>query len=62
MWAATVVAPSLADLGRHRLDDLDIEIGGGQLDAVALRLDQNVGQDGDGVAPLDHALHMVERT
>ena len=61
MWAGTVIAPVLGHLGGDRLDDLDIEIGGGELDAVALRLHQDIGQDRNGVAPLDHALHMVER-
>ena len=60
MWAATVDGALLGHLGGDRLDDLDIEVGGGELDAVAFRLHQDVGQDRNGVAPFDHALHMVE--
>jgi hypothetical protein len=46
---------------RHRLDDLHIEVGRGQLQLVVARGDMDVGQDGNGVAPLDHARHMGER-
>ncbi len=48
-------------LARHRLDQLHVEIGGGQLQLVLGRADQDVGQDGDGIAPLDHARDMGER-
>ena len=46
---------------RHRLDDLHVEVGRGQLQLVIARGEMHVGQDGNGVAPLDHARHMGER-
>ena len=51
----------LIDRGRDRFVDLQIEIGRHQLQrALGGRLDQHVGQDRDGVAPLDHRLDMAE--
>ena len=32
----------------------------GELDGIALGVDQHIGQDGYGIAPFHHALHMVE--
>ncbi len=49
------------DVGGQRLDDLDVQVGGGELQTGLARLDQDVGQDRDGVAALDHALDMVQR-
>jgi hypothetical protein len=53
-----------AGLGDVRLDrvvDLEVEVGGHQLEAaILLRLDQHVGEDGDGVPPLHHGLDVAE--
>ena len=52
----------LGDLGGHAFDDLDVEIGGGQLQrGPSPACKQHVGQDGNGVAALHDALHMGER-
>ena len=48
-------------LGGDFLDHLDIEIGRGETQARPPRLQQDIGQYGYGVAPLDDALHMIER-
>ena len=61
VWAETVVAPAWRDLGGDALVDLQVEVGRHQPDrAVVARLDQHVGQDRDGVAPLDHRLDMAQ--
>lgn len=47
--------------GVHMLDHLEIEIGRHDLEGVvAIGLDQDVGEDGDGIAPLHHRLHVTE--
>ena len=50
----------LADLGRHRLGDLEVEVGRLQRQLAAVGAQQHVGQDRDGVAPLDDAVHVAE--
>ena len=47
-------------VGGQRLDNLDIQVGRGELELALARLDQDIGQDRDGVATLDHALDMVQ--
>ena len=49
------------DLGGGVVDDLDIEVGRAEDDRVAFGLDQDVGEDRDGVAPLDHGLRLTDR-
>jgi hypothetical protein len=49
------------DPGRRLVGDLHVEIGGRERHGLSVGREQHVGQDGDGVAPLDHALHMPER-
>jgi hypothetical protein len=60
MWAGTVVAPGWRRR-RHAFDDLEVEVGGGQADGAGVGLDQDVGQDRNGVAAFHDALHVVER-
>ena len=49
------------DLGLDGFDHLEIEIGRHQLDAaVGAGLDQHVGEDRNGVAPLNHGLDMAQ--
>ena len=51
-------------LGGRRLDllgDGEVHVGGGEAQPPLLRRDQDIGQDGDRVAPLDDALHMGQR-
>src|SRR5262249_17905978 len=50
-----------ADLGGDRLGDLDIEVGRFEGELRFLRLDQHVGENWNGIAPLDHAVDMAER-
>ena len=51
----------LRHLGGNALVDLQVEVGRHQPQrAVVARLDEDVGQDGDGVAALDHRLDMAE--
>ena len=62
MCAGTVVEPAGATSAGDRLDHLEVEIG--RLQARACRLlgaDQHVGEDRNGVAPLDHAMHVAQR-
>jgi len=61
MWAGTVVAPDLATVGGHAFDDLEVEVRGGELQLPVTRLQQHVGQDGNGVPALHDALNMGER-
>ena len=51
----------LGDARLHALDNGKVHIGGGQVQMLALRLDQDVRKDRYGVAPFHHALHMSER-
>ena len=48
-------------VGGSSFDDLDVEIGGGQLQLPLGRLDHHIGEDRDRVAPFDDALDMAER-
>src|SRR5262249_11880231 len=50
-----------ADLGGDRLGDLDVEVGRFEGELRFLRLDQHVGENWNGIAPLDHAMDMAER-
>ena len=50
----------LADLGRHGLDDLEVEVGRLQRQLAAFGAEKNVRQNRDGVAPLDHAVDVAE--
>ena len=45
----------------HFLDHRDLHVRRGQLQPAFARLQQDIGEDGDGVAPFHHALHMRER-
>ena len=51
----------LLDRGRHAVDDLHVEVGRLQRQLVALGAQEHVGEDRDGVAPLDDAMDVVER-
>ena len=51
----------LLDLGGGRLGHFEVEVGRLHFQARAVARQQHVGQDRDGVAPLDHAMHVVER-
>ena len=46
---------------RHRLGHFDVEIGGAQVDLAVRGLEQHVGEDRVGVAPLNDAMHMPQR-
>ena len=48
-------------VGRDGFDDLDVQIGGGELQRALGRLDHHVREDRDGVAPFDDALNMAQR-
>jgi len=50
-----------ADFGRHRLDHFEVEVGGFEGKARAFGPDQHIGQDRNGIPPLDHAVHMRQR-
>src|SRR4030095_14093409 len=51
----------LGDLGGDTLVDLQIEVGRHQPDrTVVARLDEDVGEDGNGVAALDHRLDVAQ--
>ena len=43
------------------LGHLDVEVGGAQVERAVGRLEQHVGEDRVGVAPLDDAMHMAQR-
>src|SRR5262249_21504967 len=47
--------------GGHRLDQLHVEVGRSKLKLVVARREEDVGEDRDGVPPLDHARHMAKR-
>ena len=53
--AGTVVAPSDLDLAGHPVGDPDLEVRGRQLEPGVLRLQEHVGQDGQGAAARDGA-------
>ena len=61
MWAGTVTAPGVADVGCDRLDDLALQIGRLELERGIAGAQQHVGQDGNRRAPLDDARHVAER-
>jgi hypothetical protein len=48
----------LADLGRDRIDDGQIHVGRGQRQPPRAGVDQNVGENRDGIAALDGTLYM----
>jgi hypothetical protein len=48
----------LADFGRHRVDDGQIHVGRSQRQPPFSGLDQDVGENRDGIAPLDGRLHV----
>ena len=50
--------PWLRHFGRQLVDHRQIHIGRGQRQGRPLRFDQDIGEDGDGIAALDDALHM----
>ena len=52
--------PGRADLGRDRLDDLEVEIGGLERELRLVRADQHVGENRDGIAPLHDPVHMAQ--
>ena len=62
MWAGTVVDPPGADLGRDRIGHFKIEVGRLQAQRGAIGAQEHVGQNRNGVAPLDRAMHMAERS
>ena len=61
MCAGTVVEPAGRDLGRDRLDHLEVEVGGLEAERRLLGPHQHVGEDRNGVAPLDHAMDVAQR-
>ena len=50
----------LGDVGRDGLGRLEVEIGALQRQFAALGLDQHIGEDRNGVAPLDDAMHVSQ--
>ena len=58
--ADTVIAPFARHLRRHRHARADLEIRRGQAHALALRLEQDVGEDRQRLARLDDVLHHLE--
>ena len=58
--AGIETAARLVDLGHAVVDDLHVEIGGRERHRIAVRRQQHIGQDRDGVATLHHALHMAQ--
>ena len=48
------------DTARRLVDDLHVEVGCRERHRVALGRQEHIGQDGDGVAPLDHVLHVSQ--
>src|SRR5262249_33645841 len=50
----------LLHLGVQRLDDLDVEIGGLQLEPVLAGADQHVRQNRNGITALHHAVNVGE--
>ena len=51
----------LGDVGRDLLGRLEVEIGAFERQLAVLRLDQHIGEDRDGVAPLDDAMDVPKR-
>jgi len=52
--------PASGNRRRYALDDRQVHVGGRQGERIVRGLDQDVGEDRDGIAPLDDALHMRE--
>ncbi len=50
----------LAHFSGNRLHHFDIQIGGGEANTLIGSAQQDVGQNGDGVAPFNHTLDVVE--
>ena len=50
----------LGDVGRRLVRNLALEVGGLELQRPLRGLEQDVGQDGNGRAPLDHARHVAK--
>ena len=50
----------LGDIGRGRFGRFEVEIGAFQRQLAVARLDQHVGEDRDGVAPLDDAMDVAQ--
>ncbi len=50
----------LGDVGRRRFGRLEVEVGALQRQLAVARLDQHVGEDRDGVAPLDDAMDVAQ--
>ena len=53
--------PAAHDVGAYGLHHFDIEIRRRQRQRSLLGMQQHIGQDRDRIAPLDDALHMVQR-
>ena len=51
---------ALGDVGRRAFGDLDVHVGGVQREVALGRIQTDVGEDGDGVAAFDNALHMTQ--
>ena len=51
----------LTDIGGEAFRDFKIKIGGPELEVSIGGLQQDIGQDRDGVAPFDDAVHMAQR-
>jgi hypothetical protein len=51
----------LRHFGRHRLDDLDVEVGRLQAQAALVGADEHVAENGKRGPPLDDAMHAAER-
>ena len=50
----------LGDIGWNLLGGLEVEIGAFERQSAVLGLDQHIGEDRDGVAPLDDAMHVPQ--
>ena len=51
----------LTDIGRDTFVDRKVHVGRRQAEQTTLGIEQHVGQDRNGIAPLDDALHMRQR-
>jgi hypothetical protein len=47
-------------LGGDAVGHFQVEVGRLQAELALVGLDQDVGQDRDGIAPLNHAMHMAQ--
>src|SRR5450830_543903 len=48
-------------LGGDAVGDFEIEVSGLQAELAGVGPDQHVGENGDGIAPFDHAVHVAQR-